>query len=159
MNRPAARRTYFLNSFTLCFSTSLWFYLVLFAAGLVDVREHGLILALAAFAAAAAGALTSPFVAVARERVDDEQEQGAPRAPSARFYTAHAVVWFVAMWGVLRALEAVSVHLGTEARWPVSGLSGTLVVAAVALFGTLFLAGWHWLRYRREMDALAQPRR
>lgn len=158
MHQPLRRST-FLNTYTLCLSSALWFYLILYAAGLVDVREHGHILAVALFAAAAAGALMSPFVAVTRESLHDPQEQGTPRAPSARFYTMQAVVWFVVMWVVLRALEGVSIHLGNAPRWPVSRLSGTLVVGAIALFSSLFLTGWHWLRYRREMDALAQPRR
>lgn len=157
--KPTSRRSIFLNAYTLCFSSAFWFYLILYAAGLVNVREHGLILALALFAAAAAGALTSPFVVVARESLDEPQGQAAPRAPSARFYTVQAIVWFVVMWGVLRVLEAVSVHLGNAPRWPVSGLFGALVVAAIALFGTLFLAGWHWLRYRREIDELTQTQR
>lgn len=147
----------FLNAFSLCFMAVMTYHLILHAAGLSDPRSHGLVYALALFASAAAAAWLSPFT-VAERWPADAPPPAHPRPPRLRFYAGFALLCFATFWALLRLLEAVAVASTGQAPWPVSGLTGTAVLAAATLAGTGMLAWLHLRMYRRLLAGMPADR-
>ncbi len=138
------------STLALVFSGILWFYLLLYFCGVLDVRRYGGVYALALFAATLIATFTSPYRASPRWQ-DEAMLERPPQRPRLRTYAAMAGVVFVAIWLVARAMEWISLSLTDAVRWPVSGLPGVLVVAAVALVGTGLFALTHLLVYRKHV--------
>ncbi len=136
------------STFALVFYAITWFYLLLYFCGVLDVQRYGGVYALALLAATLIAALTSPYRAAPRWP-DAPTPDAPPAPPRLPAYAAIAAVGFVTLWLALRVLEWISVALTGASRWPVSSLTGLLVVAAIAIAGAAGLALLHRRAYRK----------
>jgi hypothetical protein len=141
------------STLALVFSGIMWFYLLLYFCGVLDVRRYGGVYALAMLVAVLIATLTSPWRAAPRwdaePTPDTPADKRPPRPPRLLDYAGMAVVGFIGLWTVLRLLEWISVGLTGAVRWPVSSLTGVLAVAAIALASAAAFAVLHLFAWRK----------
>jgi|SRR5690606_2152137 hypothetical protein len=129
----------------------IWFYLTLYLAGVLDIQRFGFVAAAAAFLSCGIATIVTPWLEVRRAAsVDTSPPEGdKPVPPSYRRYATTALAWFGLVWVYFYAMERAAIATTGQARWPVSTLTSTLLVAlAIAGFIAL-LAALHYRSWRR----------
>jgi hypothetical protein len=143
------------STLSLVFYGVLWFKLILYFSGVMDVQRYGGVYALALFAATLIATFTSPYRA--SPRWHDAATLNRPvQPPRLLTYVGMAGMVFVLVWLLARIMEWISLSLTGAARWPVSNLSGVLVVAAVAVISTSVFALMHVRLYRQHTRSANQ---
>lgn len=131
----------------------LAYHLLLYFCGILDVQRFGHVYLLAGLVAALLVTAIQPWFAARGVEAAEPSAAATPVPPTPGRYLALALLWFGALWLLLRALEWVSTALTGSSRWPASSPMMAVGLAAIVLVAVLLMAWLHlrlWRRLERQ---------